>query len=66
MSRSFRHSESFAETRAAFAERKQARERRAAAFEALGFDDAEALAARPMGRYRGPERSRGSVLDITV
>ena len=62
MSRSFRHSESFADTRAAFADRKAARKARAAEFSALGYDDdeSEALAARPMHRPADREAVRRS------
>lgn len=50
MSRSFRRTDSdaFAAKREAFADRKNARRDRVAAFEALGYDDAEALAAMPL------------------
>ncbi|AFU87902.1 hypothetical protein CcrColossus_gp032 [Caulobacter phage CcrColossus] len=62
MSRSFRHSPAFEDTRAEFAARKNAREARKAEFRALGFEEAEALAVRPLHRpYKGRNRS---VLDI--
>lgn len=58
MSRSFRHSPAFEGTRAEFAARKNAREARKAEFAALGFDDAEALAVRPLHRpYKGQNRA---------
>jgi len=48
MSRSFRKSDDFAETRARFNDRKDARRARVAEFAALGYDDPEAMAALPI------------------
>lgn len=65
MSRSFRRSEAFTPTRAAFTERKAVREERKRQFEALGFDEAEALALRPLHRgYKSREGNAGRILDI--
>ncbi|AXQ68572.1 hypothetical protein HOU00_gp104 [Caulobacter phage CcrPW] len=62
MSRSFRHSAAFEDTRAEFAARKNARESRRREFESMGFDNADALAVRRFHRpYKGRNRS---VLDI--
>jgi hypothetical protein len=58
MSRSFRYSDQFAEKRDQFAERKAAREARAVAFAAMGFDDAEGLADLPLFPRRIRERAR--------
>lgn len=58
MSRSFRQSDQFADKRAAFDARRQARDARAAEFAALGYDDAEALADLPIYSRRAREAAR--------
>jgi hypothetical protein len=58
MSRSFRHSEDFAEKREEFAQRRAAREARAVEFAAMGFEDAEALADLPLFPRRIRERAK--------
>lgn len=57
MSRSYRHSE-FDAKRAQFADRKAARRARAAEFEALGYDESEALAALPLHGEKGRSKAR--------
>jgi hypothetical protein len=58
MSRSFRHSDQFADKRDEFAARRAAREARAVEFAAMGFEDADALADLPIFPRRLRERAR--------
>ena len=58
MSRSFRKSADFADVRNRFADRRAAREDRAAEFAALGYDDPDAMAARPIHSAAKRERAR--------
>lgn len=57
MSRSFRQSDQFADSRATFAERKSAREARVREFAAMGYDEAEILASLPLRSAAQRERA---------
>jgi len=61
MSRSFRNSEDFADKRDRFAQRRAARDVRRAEFEALGYDDPDALADLPIHGERRRERARAAL-----
>ncbi len=58
MSRSFRNTDSYQEKRAMFADRQNARADRRAEFEALGYDDPDAMADLPIHGARKRERAR--------